>query len=530
MTNFFRNRLNAKTCGYLLVSLLPFVYSIGYSQSNPDEFFSKADIFFKQYVKEGNIDYTALQTNRPILDSLSRLIGVLDISRQPEVVRKAYWINVYNVLVIKSVVDNYPITSPKDVPGFFDNAKHKIGGELLTLNEIEKDILLKNFKDGRLHFALVCGARGCPPITSFAYTPALLDSQLDIQIRSALNDPQFIRLDHAGKEVELSEIFNWYESDFTSEQGTVLKFINNYKTTSIPENYSIRYYPYDWSLNSVLNTGSEQVITQKTVDIQKYTPSVLLNRGQWEFKFFNNLYTQTKGFDDKGKTVNYNARGTYFTSISQILIGITPHLNLGAELWVKSARNDLENSSPLSLFKFGNNNMSRTSLTGIGPKIKIAPFSKLPRLSIQSTFLVPVTKNLEGTSASKLYVSEDSYLSITQFLYDQPLGKKFQLFLQLSPWIYIDRKFEKNGTYVSVSETVFLSYFPNNKITLYLQGQYWPTFGGAFISSSFVQPGIGAKYQLVPGLLELETLYTKFIAGKNSGGGETFNLGVRLLH
>ncbi|MBL4594197.1 MAG: hypothetical protein JKX68_10335 [Flavobacteriales bacterium] len=82
---------------------------------------------------------------------------------------------------------------------------------------------------------------------------------------------------------------------------------------------------------------------------------------------------------------------------------------------------------------------------------------------------------------------------------------------------------------MAVPFDLFLSYFPTKKITIYLQNQIWPTIGDKGLSSYFVQEGLGLKYQLFKGV-ELETSYTTFILGENAGAGQTFNLGIRVLH
>jgi hypothetical protein len=83
---------------------------------------------------------------------------------------------------------------------------------------------------------------------------------------------------------------------------------------------------------------------------------------------------------------------------------------------------------------------------------------------------------------------------------------------------------------VATPITAFVSYFPNSRTTFYAQNEYWATWGGNGISSSFLQQGIGMKYQIVPGFLEFETSHTIFSAGKNGGAGKTYNVGLRIIN
>ncbi|HET6243156.1 MAG: DUF547 domain-containing protein [Bacteroidetes bacterium] len=514
---------------YTIVTV--FTFHTAYSQNEADDFFSSANRFFNQYVSNGLVNYSAIHSDRKELDSLTIQIRNIHFELLPENVKKTFLINTYNILVIKNVVDHYPIKSPMDISGFYNGIKYEVGGKKITLDEIENKELRPVYKDARLHFVLVCGANGCPPIISNAFLPDKLENQMDVQAKAALNNNNFITVNDAEKKVLLSEIFKWYEEDFKQDGSSVIGFINKYRENKIPEDYKVDYYDYDWSLNEFNKNNTEQLSdpTQKTANIQAYTPSVLLKRNQWEYKFFNNLYTQTEGFDKDGNKINYHSRSSYFSSINQFLIGISPRLSIGADMWIKSVRNDSETSSPFALLKFENTPNTRTAISSVGPKIKIAPFKKLAHLSVQSTFLIPVSKDQEGASNGKPYLSADRYFLITQFYYDHSIGNKFQLFFQLAPWLSVNKTFETKSINLATPLDVFLSWFPSKRVTVYVQNEFWPSYNEKGISSWFRQEGVGLKFQLIPGLLETEVLYTKFTMGMNAGAGQTFNFGVRVI-
>ncbi|MEO1255206.1 MAG: hypothetical protein AAFY41_10030 [Bacteroidota bacterium] len=117
-------------------------------------------------------------------------------------------------------------------------------------------------------------------------------------------------------------------------------------------------------------------------NLQNFTPSILFKKGDWEFKTFQNYYTQTKAFNSSGNKEGICIRETFFTSINQFLYGVNDQINVGFDVWEK-ASNRTEDEFDTSW-----------GLTGIGPKIKIAPFKDLPRLSIQSTFLFKVATSI----------------------------------------------------------------------------------------------------------------------------------------
>jgi hypothetical protein len=265
-------------------------------------------------------------------------------------------------------------------------------------------------------------------------------------------------------------------------------------------------------------------------NIQFYTPSLLFDKGDWELKTYQNVYSQTKSFGSGAleKIETGRGRETYSTSINQFLFGFSDQINLGLDLWIKNV--NLENG-PYT---------SRTVVSGIGPKIKIAPFKQIKRLSIQSTFLFPVSADMEGRSAEAshpfLFVETDRSLWLTQFFYDLQLNPEWQLFFQMAFWQNFVRDSFRINNFLQSQTTAFVSYFPTSRWTIFGMTEYFPThyndqtqdFSVSF--SYFIQSGLGIKYQLVPNLLELEAMYTNFWAGSEfNGAGSTFNIGVRLV-
>ncbi len=225
------------------------ITSTTYAQKTSD-FFSKADAFFKENVKDGLVDYKGIHDNPATLNALVEMAGQLSVSKDKADEYQAFWINGYNLIVIKGIVENYPIKSPMDIGGFFDKEKGNIGGTKITLNAIENELLRGNFPDEpRFHFVLVCGALGCPPIIDEAYMPATLNRQLEEQTKKALNDPNFIRVDN--KKVKVSQIFEWYATDFTKDGQSIVDFINACRAEKLPDGAKVSYYEYDWTLNEM---------------------------------------------------------------------------------------------------------------------------------------------------------------------------------------------------------------------------------------------------------------------------------------
>lgn len=498
-----------------------FLFSqIGSAQTIDQQFFSDANNFFQGSVKQGLVDYSALKDNAQ-LKALIQAVEIADLTDAAELQKKAFYINAYNIQVINQAVQAYPLNSVQSVNGFFDTKKVKVAGESLTLNQLEKDLLLKPYGDARFHFVLVCGALGCPPITSFAYMPEKLDQQLDQQTRASINNPDFIRT--TGSSVALSQIFKWYAGDFGNNKQGVVDFINNYREQPIPPTAKVTYYDYDWTLNDFQATSSNgSSDNQIGNNTSRYIVSSTIQKGSVEVKIFNNLYSQKTGGED-----NLTDRSTFLTTSVSFLYGLSNRFNIGFNTRYRRVRNNGLPSSPFSVFSSGETGTSRQGLTAFGPQIRFAPVPKWENFSIQSSFVFPIGDDLSGRETSP-FIDWAGPTWNTQIFNDFPVGNNFSLFTEID-FLIEDIGSSSDGRInrFSTPATLIFSYNPNRKITLYTLGGYSPYWQSDF--DYFVQAGIGAKYQFTPNL-ELELLLTdfsnKFLS--NSGGqAATYNIGFR---
>ena len=510
-------------------------------QSN-EVFFKESNTFFHNYVKEGKVDYERVQEEGLTeLNQLVQLIASKPYSREES---KAYLINVYNLMVIKGLVDVYPVESPMKVPGFFDNRGVVLNGKNVSLNMIENDLLRKEFKDPRFHFVLVCGGLGCPPITNFAYTSNELESQMETQTRKALNDDGFVSQDTEKGEVQLSEIFDWYREDFGANNKEVLEYINRYRTPSFNTEFKVKYYPYDWTINNtagvVIKKNEAVSVIPKTVNgevnLQTFNAGSLLHKGQFDFTVFNTMYTQTKS---NWLGVDYSGfRETFITSLIQVTYGVSKNkrFNLGFDISFRSTgKSSSEDFSTTSnAFLYTNTDSTRVGVTSVGVRAKFQPFKYSPEFTMQSTLSGPTIKSAEGND--ELYWADWERLTWWNQLFYTYNFKNFQLFTELD-FLFRFKIYENQYTSLDVPMSVFFSYFPTNKITFYVMGQHVPrmVYDTApqektdwVTSANYTTAGIGFKYQVSRGL-NFELLYTNFLRGVNSGLGSTFNLGVRYI-
>ncbi len=485
---------------------------------NGKMFFKEANKFFEKYESNGTIDYAAAK-NSPMLDIFAKDIANVNLDAFDANTRKAYLINAYNLLVINKITKAYPISSVQDIDQFFDRSDIVVAGKKYSLNQFEKELILGKNPDPRLHFVLVCGAVGCPPIIGFAYTADKLESQLDAQTKIALNNSAF--LVPRENQVAINKIFEWYTQDFGANKQERIAFINKYRNSKISPTAKFNYLDYDWSINETgANTGQSTTISANSA---RYVVSSTIPKGSVELKLFNNLYTQRSNTDfDTG------SRSNFFTSTFSALYGVNKRFNAGLELKYRRVSNGNLPSSPLTVF--GENESvtsSRNGITGIGPKIRWAPTSALPNFSVQSTFQFPVGDGLEGIN-DKPFIDWNGAIWYTQLFNDFSIGNNFSLFTELDFWIEdIGNGEEGFSNIFSTPVSLIFSYFPNPKTTVYALGSYSPKFVEGF--DYFYQYGVGTKYQFNPNF-ELELLISdftsKFLVSDN-GQAATFNLGIR---
>lgn len=202
----------------------------------------------KKYVTEtGTVDYKTWSENTTDLERYCFSLG----ANPPQVTwsaneQKAYWLNVYNAFTIKIVLEHYPIKSIKDIPNVWNEPLVVLGEDTLTLNQVEKDMLLAKFNDPRIHMGVNCASVSCPKLSNKAFFANNLDEHLDALTRGFLADGSRNQLFRG--EVRLNMIFNWYETDFTKE-GSLVDFLNKYAPLKIKDDAFVSYIDYNWNLN-----------------------------------------------------------------------------------------------------------------------------------------------------------------------------------------------------------------------------------------------------------------------------------------
>lgn len=227
------------------------------AKTKPVSHDSFSDLLTKYVDDQGMVNYQGIQSEREKLKEYLDLLSnnAPNDSNWSENDQIAYWINVYNAYTLELVLDYYPVESIKDIGSSiqvpfvntpWDVKFIEIAGNIYDLNNIEHNILRKNWTEPRIHFAINCASLSCPQLRPEAYEGKLLDRQLDEQAALFINDD--FRNDISGSVARLSKIFDWFAGDFKKVM-TVTDFINQYADVKITSDTEITYKEYDWALN-----------------------------------------------------------------------------------------------------------------------------------------------------------------------------------------------------------------------------------------------------------------------------------------
>jgi uncharacterized protein DUF547 len=220
----------------------------------------------RHYDPAKGMDYKALkERDKAALDQLRQRLAAVDPATLSRADQLAYWINLYNVSTVAVVVEHYPVESIRDIStdpiirlNVFKKPAVKTKAGDISLDEVENGKIREGFKDPRIHFAINCAAKSCPPIRTEPYTGSRLNEQLDDQARRFLNGPHGVHLTRDGDELELhvSKILDWFKDDFEHWGGGRISFLRKYLSADKQKEIDaakgkvdLAFDDYDWSLN-----------------------------------------------------------------------------------------------------------------------------------------------------------------------------------------------------------------------------------------------------------------------------------------
>ena len=235
------------------------------------------------YVRDGLVYYRALKSDRRRLDAYLVAIAAAPIASAPRDEQVAFWLNAYDALVLRTVIDHYPIAqhsreyparSIRQIPGAFESARHQVAGKSLTLDQIEQTVL-PEFRDPRVFLALGRGAVGSGRLRSEAFAPETLEKQLAEVAAECTSHAQCVNVDRLQNQILISSIFSWRSKEFSDVyadkapsvfsarspiERAALAFIQPKLTTTEKEflagnGFKVEFSKFDWSLNDLTGRG-----------------------------------------------------------------------------------------------------------------------------------------------------------------------------------------------------------------------------------------------------------------------------------
>ncbi len=206
------------------------------------------------------VDYEGWRSNpedRSALDSYIAGLEATAVSSLPKAERFVFWANLYNAVTVKLILDENPKKSIREIRphsfafGPWGAKRVTVEGEELSLDNIEHDILRKQWGDPRIHYAVNCASIGCPNLPTKAWEAATLDTVLDAAARAYVNHPRGVTATEKG--LRISKIYKWYREDFGDSDEGVIDHILEYADPELAEairaNPKISGHEYDWDLN-----------------------------------------------------------------------------------------------------------------------------------------------------------------------------------------------------------------------------------------------------------------------------------------
>ena len=226
---------------------------------------------YRQEYPDGiaRLAYRAVSKNdRATMDAYIASLATTPISSYDRSEQLAYWINLYNALTVRVVLDHYPVKSIRDIdtsPGLFSDGpwgavQLTIEGQAVTLNDIEHRILRPIWRDNRIHYALNCASIGCPNLMPIAFTATNASAMLDSGARTYINSPRGARVQN--NRLITSQIYEWFDEDFGSSTAGIIAHLRKYAQGELAAKLAtirtVASYEYDWSLNDTPDNGASR--------------------------------------------------------------------------------------------------------------------------------------------------------------------------------------------------------------------------------------------------------------------------------
>lgn len=226
---------------------------VGAATSQAQNWMEPYNRLLGKYVTSGGVKYAEWKNNAADMQALQAVVdgiakeGISGLDKRQQL---AFYCNAYNAWILHEALGKYPTASVKDTLfTFFTSKRITVAGQKTSFKALEDNVIRK-LGEPRIHFALNCASRSCPPLNREAFSGPKLDGQFEKMAKGYVNSDRGVRYSAESKTAQLSKIFDWYKDDFGGAGGA-LAFINKRRSTPIPADVKISYQEYDWGLNEV---------------------------------------------------------------------------------------------------------------------------------------------------------------------------------------------------------------------------------------------------------------------------------------
>lgn len=231
-----------------------------FAGNETDKIHDSFDQVLATHVVDGHVNYAGIEDDPRFFNYLETLKSTNPDSFATEQEKLAFWINTYNALAIKGILDGLSPSTFFGRVSYFKTTDYEAGGRTFNLYDLERDIIIP-FNEPRIHFAIVCASISCPKLISEAYTAAKLEQQLNDNAKAFINNSEKNDLNINKKTIRVSKIFDWFDKDFEKYSGSVPKYIAQFvndaelRDVLTKESLKVRYLKYDWNLNGTPPAG-----------------------------------------------------------------------------------------------------------------------------------------------------------------------------------------------------------------------------------------------------------------------------------
>ncbi len=236
----------------LLICLITALFVCAAQATPPN--YNLLDEILARNVRNGFVDYDGIASEPELDIFIEQLAETQPTDLASSNAKLAFYVNAYNVLAIKGILDGQSPSSRRGRRNFFKQQQFNVLGEMISLETLEHE-RIATLGDRRIHFAIVCASISCPRLSSRAYRPESLDVQLHESAKRFINDPTRNRYDPERHIAFLSKIFDWYKDDFIAAGGSVQRYLARFTSDALVQDtlrqgrFEIRFVDYDWNLN-----------------------------------------------------------------------------------------------------------------------------------------------------------------------------------------------------------------------------------------------------------------------------------------